>query len=235
MTTAWPRAASVGARIPHDDGLPEGHTSKIMPAASAPRAIVSGRPIPSRRAGPSLTPQRPKSMREASRRAERQRRLGQRSHGRAGARDVDSVEDLGADQEPIETNTIAGVIGDPESRFETAATAWANATSSGTSPFKSSRSRLTPALHGPPHARRQGRPGVPVATIATAVDPADGLWVPTYGQVVDDQDVEQNEGHRQQRERAEDADLGDRADAGEDDPDRARPGGPPNSPNPARN
>ena len=31
---------------------------------------------------------------------ERQRRLGQRSHGRAGARDVDSVEDLRADQEP---------------------------------------------------------------------------------------------------------------------------------------
>jgi hypothetical protein len=43
--------------------------------------------------------------------------------GRAGARDVDLVEDLGADEEPDRTNTIAGVIGDPDSRFETAATA----------------------------------------------------------------------------------------------------------------
>ena len=34
-----------------------------------------------------------------------------------------SSRTLGPTRSPIETNTIAGVIGDPESRFETAATA----------------------------------------------------------------------------------------------------------------
>ena len=126
VTTAWPRAASVGARMtPRMTASQKVSTSKITPAASAPRAIVSGRPIPSRRSGTEISRRSfPKSMREASEKST------SASVASASARTVELVLEmstpsrtLGPTRIPIETNRIAGVIGDPESRFETAATA----------------------------------------------------------------------------------------------------------------
>ena len=126
VTTAWPRAASVGARItPMMTASQKVSWSKITPAASAPRAIVSGRPIPSRRIGTEISRRSsPRSMREASEKST------SASVASASARTVELVLEmstssrtLGPTRSPIETNRIAGVIGDPDSRFETAATA----------------------------------------------------------------------------------------------------------------
>ena len=124
VTTAWPRAASVGARTtPRMTASQTVNTSKIAPAASAPRAIVSGSPIPSRRSGTEISRRSfPKSMREASEKST------SASVASASARTVELVLEmsipsrtLGPTRSPIETNRIAGVIGDPDSRFETAA------------------------------------------------------------------------------------------------------------------
>ena len=126
VTTAWPRAASVGARTtPRMTASQTVNTSKIAPAASAPRAIVSGSPIPSRRRGTEISRRSfPKSMREAS------EKRTNASVASASARTVELVLEisipsrtLGPTRSPMETNRIAGVIGDPDSRLETAATA----------------------------------------------------------------------------------------------------------------
>ena len=126
MTTAWPRAASVGARItPTITASQKVNSPKITAAASAPSAIVSGSPIPSSRSG-TEAPRRsaPRSMLEASEKST------SASVASASARSVELVlamlissRTLGPTRSPIETNSIAGVIGDPDSRFETAATA----------------------------------------------------------------------------------------------------------------
>ena len=126
MTTAWPRAASVGARITaRITASPRVSWSKISAAARAPATIVSGRPIPSRRTGSEI-PRRSalRSIREAS------EKRTSASVASASARTVPLVlgmstasRILGPTRSPIETNRIAGVIGVPASRFETAAKA----------------------------------------------------------------------------------------------------------------
>ena len=126
MTTAWPRAASVGARItPTITASQKVNSPKITAAASAPSAIVSGSPIPSSRSG-TEAPRRKalRSMLEAS------EKRTSASVASASARSVELVlamlissRTLGPTMSPIATNTIAGVIGDPDNRFETAATA----------------------------------------------------------------------------------------------------------------
>ena len=126
VTTAWPRAASVGARmIAMIAASPKVSWSKITPAASAPSAIVSGSPIPSRRTGtPTSRRSAPRSMREASEKSTRA------SVASASALAVELVlsmsipsRTLGPTLNSIETNMIAGVIGEPDNRLETAATA----------------------------------------------------------------------------------------------------------------
>ena len=125
VTTAWPRAASVGARmIPTMTASQNVNTSKLTAAASAPRAIVSGRPIPSRRSGTEASRRSsPRSMRDASAKST------SASVASASARTVELVlarsipsRTFGPTRRPIETKTIAGVIGDPDRRFETTAT-----------------------------------------------------------------------------------------------------------------
>jgi hypothetical protein len=99
--------------------------SKITPAASAPRAIVSGRPMLSSRVGTENSRRSsPRSMREASEKST------SASVASARARTVELVlsrsipsRTLGPTKSPSVTNRIAGVIGDPDSGFETAATA----------------------------------------------------------------------------------------------------------------
>ena len=173
VTTAWPRAASVGARTtPRMTASQTVKTSKIAPAASAPRAIVSGNPIPSRRTGTEISRRSfPKSMREAS---------AKRTSARvasASARTVELVLErsipsrtLGPTRSPTATNRIAGVIGEPFNRFDMAATA-----TSVSATIVSVQSIQIPLIASSPlgvpagrPASRQGRPGLPVATIATA-------------------------------------------------------------------
>ena len=163
VTTAWPRAASVGARtIPRMTASQTVKTSKIAAAASAPRAIVSGSPIPSRRRGTELSRRSlPKSMREAS------EKRTSASVASASARTVELLLETsipsrtwGPTRSPIATNRIAGVIGDPESRLETAASAIrARAT------IVSAQSTQIPprvrSIAGPSHAGRARAMGLP--------------------------------------------------------------------------
>ena len=101
------------------------NASKITPAASAPSAIVNGSPIPSRRTGTENSRRSaPRSRREASEKST------SASVTSASARTVALVlsmsipsRTLGPTKSPIETNRIAGVIGDPDRRFEMPATA----------------------------------------------------------------------------------------------------------------
>ena len=108
-----------------DGGFPEVSSPKSTAAASAPRAIVKGRPIPSRRTGSEISRRSlPRSIREES------EKRTNASVSSASDRTVTLVlgmstasRNLAPIRSPIETNMIAGVIGVPDKRIETAATA----------------------------------------------------------------------------------------------------------------
>ena len=104
VTTAWPSAASVGARTTaRIDGLLDAQLAEDQrTAASAPSAMVSGRPIPSRRTGtPTVAAQRARSIRDASENSTSASVASASvAHRRARAREVDPVEHLGPDEQP---------------------------------------------------------------------------------------------------------------------------------------
>ena len=126
VTTAWPNAASVGAntiaRITASSML---SCPKIAAAATAPSAIVSGSPMPSRRTGtPTSRRSSRRSMRDASQNNTRA------SVASASARTVPlelsrstSPSTSGPTSSPTPVNTMTGVTGVPDNRPETAATA----------------------------------------------------------------------------------------------------------------
>ena len=125
MTTACPSAASVGASTtPRITASSKLSAPKIAAAATAPSAIVSGSPTPSRRSG-TWTWRRssPRSIRDASQNST------SASVASASVRTV-ALElstsippsTSGPTSRPAPTNRIAGVIGVPASRRETAAT-----------------------------------------------------------------------------------------------------------------
>ena len=125
VTTAWPSAASVGASTTaRITASPKLSSPKIAAAATAPSAMVSGRPMPSSRTGTSTVRRSaPRSMREASENST------SASVVSASARTVEPVLDRsipsstsGPTSNPKATNSIAGVIGVPDSRPETAPT-----------------------------------------------------------------------------------------------------------------
>ena len=93
-------------------------------AASAPSAIVSGSPIPSRRTGtPTSRRSCPRSMREASQNSTSASvaSASVRTVALELSRSIPSSTS-GPTSSPTATNTIAGVTGVPDSRRETAAT-----------------------------------------------------------------------------------------------------------------
>ena len=126
VTTAWPSAASVGANtIARITASSTDNCPKIQAAATAPSAIVSGRPMPSRRSGtPASRRRRPRSMREASQNS---------TSARVASASVRTAElelsvsispsTLGPTSNPMTTNSIVAVRGVPDSRPETAPTA----------------------------------------------------------------------------------------------------------------
>ena len=125
VTTAWPSAASVGANtIARITASPKVNGPKTAAAAAAPSAIVSGRPMARRRTGtPNSCRSCPKSMREASQKST------SANVASASVRTVELVlsmstspSTLGPTSRPTTTNSIAGVIGVPDSRAEIAAT-----------------------------------------------------------------------------------------------------------------
>ena len=125
VTTACPSAASVGASTTaRITASPMLSSPKIAAAATAPSAIVSGRPMPSSRTGTSTVRRSaPRSMREASANSTSVSVVS------ASARTVELELDRsipsstsGPTSSPKATNRIAGVIGVPDSRPEIAAT-----------------------------------------------------------------------------------------------------------------
>ena len=126
VTTACPSAASVGARTtPRITASSIAQLRRRPPPPRRRRARWSVA-VRSRAAAPA--PRRRDEGAEIDARGiaeqhERERRLRQGSHGRARALEVDPVEHLGPASNPNATNTIAGVIGVPDSRREIAATA----------------------------------------------------------------------------------------------------------------
>ena len=103
VTTACPSAASVGASTTaRITASPMLSSPKIAAAATAPSAMVSGRPMPSSRTGTSTVRRSaPRSMREASANSTSASVVSaSAAHGRARARQVDPVEHLGPDQQP---------------------------------------------------------------------------------------------------------------------------------------
>ena len=133
LTTAWPSAASVGAstmlRITASQTV---STLKIAAAATAPSAIISGRPMPSSRSGtPTPRRSRPASIREASQNSTNASVPS--ASVRTTVLELDNSmppSACGPTSSPNATNTIAGVNAVPTSRLDTAATpSSANATS----------------------------------------------------------------------------------------------------------
>ena len=134
LTTAWPSAASVGAstmlRITASQTV---STPKITAAATAPSAIVSGRPMPSSRSG-TPKPRRswPGSIREASQNST-SASVASASVRTAALelREVDAAQRLRPDEQPERDEHHRGrQRACPTSRLETAATpSSANATS----------------------------------------------------------------------------------------------------------
>src|SRR4051794_26144113 len=125
VTTACPSAASVGAsttaRITASMTVNWPNTAA---AATAPRAIVSGRPIPSRRTGrPTVRRSAPRSMRDASENntSASVTSANPRTVAPELERSIPSSTS-GPTSNPKATNRIAGVIGVRDSRPETAAT-----------------------------------------------------------------------------------------------------------------
>ena len=94
----------VGRRQDHPDdhGLPEGQLAEDHGGGERSECDRQRQPDPEQpQRNRGSTPQSPEvDARGIGEEHERQRRLGQCSFGRAGARDVDLVEDLGADEEP---------------------------------------------------------------------------------------------------------------------------------------
>ena len=125
VTTAWPSAASVGARtIARITASSTLSSPNRTAAATAPRMMVSGSPMPSSRTGTSAARRSwARSMREASQKS---------TSARVASARVRTVEPVlerstpsstsGPTSNPKATNSIAGVIGVPASRRETAAT-----------------------------------------------------------------------------------------------------------------
>src|SRR4051794_2854699 len=125
VTTACPSAASVGAsttaRITASSTV---SSPKTAAAAIAPTRIVSARPIPSSRTGTSnVRRNTPRSMREASVNSTRARVASARRRTVESelARSI-PPSTSGPARSPNATNNIAGVIGVPARRPETAAT-----------------------------------------------------------------------------------------------------------------
>src|SRR3954451_3200146 len=150
VTTAWPRAASVGAST--TARMTASMTvswPKIAAAATAPRAIVSGRPIPSRRPGtPTVRRSAPRSMRDASENntSPSVTSANARTVALELARLIPSSTS-GPTSSPQATNRIVGVIGVPASRRETAAT-----------PSRASAMRASPhCLSTPPQSQSDNR------------------------------------------------------------------------------
>ena len=125
VTTACPSAASVGAKTTARMTASAAVSwSKITAATTAPSAMVSGSPIPSRRTGtPTAWRSCPRSMREASQ---------NRTSASVASASVCTValellmsitsRTSGPTSNPIATKTIAGVTGVPDSSREVAAT-----------------------------------------------------------------------------------------------------------------
>jgi hypothetical protein len=125
VTTACPSAASVGAsttaRITASSMLSSPTTAA---AATAPSAMVNGSPIPSSRTGtPTVRRSAPRSMRDAS--ANNTSASVVSAKARTVALELETSipsSTFGPTSNPKATNRIAGVIGVPDSRRETAAT-----------------------------------------------------------------------------------------------------------------
>ena len=102
VTTAWPSAASVGARmIARTSASGHARSPSSATPTTNPARIVSGRPIPSRR---GRYPERPAERRQVDARRvreedDRERRLGERLDLDAGRRGIDEPERLDADDE----------------------------------------------------------------------------------------------------------------------------------------
>ena len=126
VTTACPSAASVGARTTaRITASSTVSAPRSAAAATAPSAIVSGSPMPSRRTGTSTARRScPRSMREASQKSTSARVASARVRTvpLELSRSMPSST-WGPTSSPTATNTIAGVTGVPVSRRETAATA----------------------------------------------------------------------------------------------------------------
>jgi hypothetical protein len=126
VTTASPRAASVGARsIASTSASVALSWSKRSTASTAPRAIVKGNPTPSRRRGTAYSRLSTRGLiRDASANntTARVASASVRTTAPVGA-DVTSSMTSGPASTPARTNAIGGVTGVPVIRRDTAATA----------------------------------------------------------------------------------------------------------------
>ena len=114
VTTACPRAASVGARTTPRMTASSIQCAEDRPAERVPSAMVSGSPIPSRRTGTPMS--RRRSRDRCARLGRTTRAPASPPPGFARSRSSSrgrSAEHLGPANNPTATNTIAGVIGDP--------------------------------------------------------------------------------------------------------------------------
>ena len=155
VTTACPSAASVGAsttaRITASSML---SSPKTAAAATAPSAIVSGRPMPEQphRHVDRAAQRTEIDARRVGEQHQRERRLRQRrARSSSCSRGRSRRAPSGPTSSPKATNRIAGVIGVPDSRRETAATpSSASATSASAHSISAPHAGL--GRHG--HARR---------------------------------------------------------------------------------
>ena len=114
VTTACPSAASVGARITARIRISARLNEPNSPAPSAqPARIVSGRPIPSRRAGTAVFASKrrqvdPRGVREED---QRQGELGEDSNLLARRTDVDPAEPLAPDDQAGRRKKIGAETG----------------------------------------------------------------------------------------------------------------------------
>ena len=119
VTTAWPSAASVGARTTARITASQSVSApNVAAAATVPSAMVSGSPMPSRRSGTLTSPRRwRRSTREASQKSTSARvaSASVRTAPLVLSRSIPSST-FGPTSRPTATNTIAGVIGEPSSR-----------------------------------------------------------------------------------------------------------------------
>ncbi len=125
VTTACPSAASVGASTTATITVsPTVSSPKTAAAAAAPSPIVSGRPIASSRTGtPTVRRSAPRSMRDASENSTSASVVSARTRTVSLELDRSTPSStFGPTSNPKATKRIAGVIGVPDSRCETAAT-----------------------------------------------------------------------------------------------------------------